>query len=125
MDEAYWQGFVEKCAELGVDPEELLKQAQLGATLKGTVGPMASKAWKVVMDAVRKFGATAAGKGIGQFGRGVAAPYKALGRSLAGGGTARSGSVRQGEAAGESAVSRSIPADVADGAQLCGGGDHG
>lgn len=29
LDDAYAAGFVQKCAEVGVDPEELLKQSQL------------------------------------------------------------------------------------------------
>ena len=31
IEQAYIQGFIDKCAEYGVDPEELLKHAQLGS----------------------------------------------------------------------------------------------
>lgn len=38
MNEDYLQGFLLKCSEAGVDPEELLKQAGIGRMLKGLPG---------------------------------------------------------------------------------------
>ena len=57
QEEVYWQGFIDKCAELGVDPEELAKQAQLGAALKGvatSITPSARNALAAILRALRK-----------------------------------------------------------------------
>ena len=45
MNEIYVQGFIDKCAELGVDPEALLKTAQVaGAAMIPPVTPTAPSA---------------------------------------------------------------------------------
>jgi len=49
-EEAYWEGFINKCAELGVDPEALIKQAQLGATISAG----ARKAMAVLLKLLRR-----------------------------------------------------------------------
>jgi len=46
-EENYMRGFIDKCAELGVDPEELVKQAGVGSVLMKALG------------------------GVGRFGRGL------------------------------------------------------
>ena len=43
MNDAYVQGFIDKCAELGVDPEALMKTAQLPALMMGGLGAMMSR----------------------------------------------------------------------------------
>jgi len=83
-EEAYWRGFIDKCAELGVDPEELLKQAGIGSALTGAVTSGAKGAWDVVLQAIKKLGGTAAGKGVRQFGRGVSDPFVGMARGLIG-----------------------------------------
>jgi len=50
QEEIYAQGFIDKCAELGVDPEELIKQARLGATISAG----ARKAMAMLLNALRK-----------------------------------------------------------------------
>ena len=105
-EEAYWEGFINKCAELGVDPEALIKQAQLSAALQGVgkaIGPAAKGAWATILAALRKHVPRAAqealstgegavtgalgrafgtGAGLGQFTRGVGAAPRNVYRGL-------------------------------------------
>jgi len=97
MNEAYWQGFIEKCAELGVDPEELLKRAQVGKAVTAGV----RKAMAVLLKVLRRklpHGAAAilggaapqtaipkAVSAVGRFAGGAAAAPGNLLRSLLGG----------------------------------------
>lgn len=75
MSESYRQGFVQKCAEMGVDPEQLAKSAGVSSALLkllnrpvGSIGGIAGTVGKGVAGAFKAApvfsGAAAAGAGI-------------------------------------------------------------
>lgn len=69
MTEAYRQGFVEKCAECGVDPDRLVKQAQMMRFLAGLGKPLEG-----VGTAIRSFGSYGMDAARGSL-KGVAGGY--------------------------------------------------
>lgn len=69
MTKAYRLGFVEKCAECGVDPDRLVKQAQITKFLAGLGKPL-----KGVGAAIRSFGSSGLDAARGSL-KGVAGGY--------------------------------------------------
>jgi hypothetical protein len=101
MNEFYTQGFIDKCAEVGVDPEWLLKAAQAAGwrRFKSQLGGMG----RTLLNQGKMYANRAVGSAAGMVGRGLTGAINA-GNAVNQGALAARGAINQGVGAASNAA---------------------